>query len=387
MLPAEALRKPTDAMSTKRLVLLGGGHSHVEVLRRFGTDPPPDTDLALVSPYPESTYSGMLPGWIAGHYTRDDCQIDLVALTRFANARLVPTACDGIDPDARLVLCANGATLPYDVLSVDTGGRSPASDTPGAAEHSLPVKPVEQFIPLWNDLCDRAIRGAAPRRIAVVGGGAGGVEVLLAMQYFLRRIAPASVIAFALVSDAGIILPSHNARVRTIFLRVLERRGVTLHLGRAVRRVEPGALRLSGGGDVEADAIVWATGASAPLWPKAAGLATDDRSFMRVNARLQSVSHPEVFAAGDIASVEDNPRPKSGVYAVRAGPPLAQNLRRTLRGEPLAEWKPQANALALISTGDRYAVASRGGLALAGKWVWRWKNRIDRKFMERYRVP
>jgi selenide,water dikinase len=370
-----------------RLVLIGGGHSHVEVLRRFGTAPVPATELVLVSPYPDSPYSGMLPGWIAGHYTRDECHIDLEQLTRFANCRFVRSACNGINPEARLVFCENGSTLPYDVVSVDTGARSPAFDVPGAPEHALPVKPVEQFVPVWEEICKRTVRGQAPRRIAVAGGGAGGVEMLLAMQVHLRWLAPAAEISFELVSDTASILVAHNSRVRTIFMRVLERRGVTLHLGRAVESVDSGRLRLRGGGSVEADAIVLATGASAPLWPRSVGLATDERGFMLVNQRLQSVSHPQVFAAGDMASIRHHPRPKSGVYAVRAGPPLAENLRRTLTGEQLIDWKPQKEALALISTGDRYAVASRGDLALEGKWVWRWKNWIDKRFVKRYEMP
>jgi selenide,water dikinase len=160
---------------------------------------------------------------------------------------------------------------------------------------------------------------------------------------------------------------------------------VAVHLGSAVERVEPGRLHLAGGGMLEAGVIIWATGASAPSWPKRSGLAVDDRGFIRVDERLQSISHPCVFAAGDIASVDGHRRPKNGVYAVRAGPPLAANLRRALTGQALAAWTPQKRALALISTGDRYAVASRGGLALEGSWVWRWKNRIDRRFIRRYR--
>jgi selenide, water dikinase len=370
----------------KRLVLLGGGHSHVEVLRRFGTDPLSGTELVLVSPYPDSPYSGMLPGWIAGHYTRNECHIDLKRLTRFANCGFVQSACNGINPEARLVFCENGTTLPYDVVSVDTGTRSPALETPGAQEHALPVKPVEQFVPVWDEICKRTISGQAPRRIVVVGGGAAGVEMLLAMQYRLRTLAPASEIGFGLASDAVSILATHNSKVRTIFMHVLERRGVTLHLGHAVERVDRDGLQLRGGGSVEADIIVWATGTSAPLWPRSVGLANDEHGFMLVNERLQSVSHPQVFAAGDIASVKDHPRPKSGVYAVRAGPSLAENLRRSLRGERLVVWKPQKEALALISTGDRYAVASRGNLALEGKWVWQWKNWIDRRFVKRYEV-
>ncbi|HWH49061.1 MAG TPA: FAD-dependent oxidoreductase [Burkholderiales bacterium] len=371
----------------KRLVLLGGGHSHVEVLRRFGSEPVTDVELVLVSPYPDSPYSGMLPGWIAGHYTRDECHIDLARLTRFANCRFVRSACNGINPEARLVFCEDGTTLPYDVVSVDTGARSPAFDVPGAPEHALPVKPVEQFMLAWAEICKRTVRGQAPRRIAVAGGGAAGVEVLLAMQYQLHSLAPAAEIGFELVSDTAGILVAHTGKVRTIFMRVLEQRCVTLHLGAAVERVDSGSLRLCEGGSVQADTIVWATGASAPLWPRSVGLATDERGFILVNQRLQSVSHPQVFASGDMASVRHHPRPKSGVYAVRAGPPLAENLRRSLKGEELVDWRPQREALALISTGDRYAVASRGDLALEGQWVWRWKNWIDRRFVGRYKVP
>jgi len=299
----------------------------------------------------------------------------------------VQTACTGIDLDAGLVLCENGTSLPYDVLSIDIGGRSPASDTPGAVEHALSVRPIDHFVRCWDEICNRIVRGQGPRRLAVVGGGAAGVEVLLAMQYRLRRLAPGTQVSFELVCDAGSILLSHHESVRATFMRVLEQRGVILHLRSRAERVERGVIRLSGGASVAADAIVWATGASAPSWPKSSGLATDDGGFVRVNRLLQSVSHPHVFAAGDIASVAGEPRPKSGVYAVRAGPPLADNLRRRLNGKPLVEWTPQKHALALITTGDRYAVASRGNLALEGKWVWHWKNWIDTRFMQRYRNP
>jgi selenide,water dikinase len=220
----------------------------------------------------------------------------------------------------------------------------------------------------------------------VIGAGAGGIELLLAMQHRLRAAAGSGP-RFDLVDAAASILPAHHARVRATFMRILEDRGVRLHLGRAVLRVERGVVRRQGGGDVEADAIVWATGASAPSWPKAAGLAVDDRGFIVVNERLQSISHPQVLASGDVASVAGAPRPKSGVYAVRAGPPLTKNLRRMLRGEQLVGWAPQRQALALISTGGRHAVAARGSFSLTGRWLWRWKDRIDRRFVKRYRSP
>ena len=371
----------------KRLVLVGGGHSHVEVLRRFGKAPVAGTELVLVSPHADAPYSGMLPGWIAGHYTREDCHIDLAALARFANCRFQRSACNGINPEAGLVFCENGEHLGFDHVSVDIGSRSPAFEVDGALEHAVAVRPVEQFVRKWEDACGDLASGRGTHRIAVVGAGAAGTEVLLAMQHRLKEIAPGATVQFLLVGDRPDILPGHNEQVRRIFRRVLAQRGVELHLGAPVQRVEAGAIRLRDGRTIEAGLIAWATGASAAIWPRSAGLATDDRGFILVNDGLQSVSHPNIFAGGDIATLRDHPRPKSGVYAVRAGPPLAENLRRAMLGQPLLSWKPQPHALALISTGDRHAVASRDTLAFEGGWVWKWKDWIDRRFMMRYRVP
>lgn len=370
----------------KRLVLIGGGHSHVEVLRSFGKAPAPGVELVLVSPHPDAPYSGMLPGWIAGHYSREDCHIDLAALARFANCRFVRAACNGLNHEAGLVFCENGEHLGFDAVSIDIGSRSPALETAGALEHAVAVRPVEQFVRKWEEACHALASGQGPDRIAVVGAGAAGTEVLLAMQHRLGSVAPSASVKFILVGDQADILPTHNERVRRIFRRVLDEREVSLHVGVPVRSVEPGTIRLRDGNAIEAAMIAWATGASAPLWPRSAGLATDDRGFVLVNDCLQSVSHPRIFAGGDIATLRDHPRPKSGVYAVRAGPPLAQNLRNALLGQPLHPWKPQPHALALISTGDRHAIASRDRLAFEGDWVWQWKDWIDRRFMARYRV-
>jgi selenide,water dikinase len=368
----------------KRLVLCGGGHSHLEVLRRFGRDPAKDVELVLVSPHRRTPYSGMLPGLVAGHYTFEASHVELEPLAHFARARVLPTLVTTLDPAARTLGLADGTRLEFDLASLDIGSTPATAGIPGAAEHALAVKPVERFLRAWSDAVERSGAGAL-RRGVVVGGGAAGIELVLAMQH---RIGQATgrrgAVEWQLVTDVDVLLPSHCPRARAIFERVLGERGIAVHRARPVARVEPGGVRAADGSAVAGDLIVWATGAGASPWLAASGLAVDDRGFVAVDETLRSVSHPHVFAAGDCASVIGHPRPKSGVYAVRQGPPLAANLRWALAGGPLERYRPQVEALALISTGDRYAVATRGAWALEGRWVWWWKDWIDRRFMTRY---
>ena len=359
----------------KELLLVGGGHSHLAVLKSFGDAPAAGARLALLSPSRHAFYSGMVPGVVAGHYQPGDCRIDLAALSARAGARFLLDSAAGFDPDRRELTTARGERLRYDVLSLDTGSSS--GEPAAAAEQALRVRPVEPFLAGWQRLRESARRGEV-RRIAVVGGGAAGVEVLLAMRHGLAG----SGAQFALFSELP-VLAGHGARRRIV--RILRERGVAVHAGRKVAVAGENGIELEGGERFEAQAAVWATGAYPPPWIEQSGLATDAHGFVAVSDTLQSLSRPEIFAAGDVASVIGAPRPKSGVFAVRQGPVLARNLRRALADETLERFRPPSRSLALISCGDRYAVASWGGLALEGAWVWRWKDHIDRRFVERYR--
>jgi selenide,water dikinase len=360
----------------KRLLLVGGGHSHLAVLKSFGDTPAEGVRLILISPNRHALYSGMIPGLIAGHYRPEDCRIDLQPLAGRAGGRFLQDSAVGMDPVRREVITARGERLAYDFLSLDVG--SSASEPAGAGEHALRVRPVEAFLAGWERLRGSARRGEV-RRIAVVGGGPAGIEVLLAMQHGLAGVAA----EFALFSELP-ILAGHGARRR--MARILGARGVSVHSGRKVVAVGKNEIDLDGGERFEAQAAVWATGACAPSWIAQSGLATDPLGFVAVSDTLQSPSFPEIFAAGDVATVIGEPRPKSGVFAVRQGPVLALNLRRALAGGAPQPYRAPARSLALICCGDRYAVASWGRLAAEGAWVWRWKDRIDRRFVERYRL-
>jgi pyridine nucleotide-disulfide oxidoreductase family protein len=370
-------------LAPRRLLLIGGGHSHVEVLRRFALAPERGVDLVLVSPDALTPYSGMLPGLVAGHYTLAESHIDLQALAQRAGARFVRDRVVALDVAARQARPARGPAEPFDVASIDIGS-TPDASTAGVREHAVGVKPVDGFLAAWEGMRRDAEAGAI-RSIAVVGGGAGGVEILLAMQHRLRQACGDRAPAFALVSDQPRVLPLHAPAVGRRLTALLAGRGVVLHLGSRAVGVGADGVRLESGAVVRADRVVWATSAAAAPWLAASGLACDERGFLRVNAFLQSISAASVFATGDCAAQDGEPRPKSGVYAVRQGPPLATNLRRAVRAEPLTPYVPQRDALALIATGDRHAIGTRGGFTFAGRWVWRWKDRIDRRFMAQYR--
>ncbi len=371
----------------KRLLLVGGGHSHVEVLRQFGLFPDPTIEVTLISPDQHTPYSGMLPGWIAGHYQFVDCHIELARVARFARARFVQGRVASMDRARRCAILEDGAVIGYDVCSIDIGSTPPISAIAGAEQHAVAVKPVGRFIESIEHLAVQA-RGGGSFRVAVIGAGAAGVEVLLAVQYRLAREAPGAKLSYALVTATSTVLPSHPENVRKIFARILGERNIAVHTDFAVRIVSARALEALDGRTTDADFVVIATGADPASWPARSGIVTDPLGFINVNDSLQSVGDARLFAAGDIASGAVHGYPKSGVYAVRQGPVLAANLRNALTNRPLARYIPQRVALALISTGTRHAVATRGNWAFEGGGVWRWKDAIDRKFMNKYnRVP
>lgn len=378
-----------DTPVVKDVVLVGAGHAHVQVLRQFGMNPLPGVRLTLISRELHTPYSGMLPGLIAGHYGFDEAHIDTAPLARFAGARLYGDEVTGLDLARRLVLCRQRPPVPYDVLSLDIGSRPNTGAVPGAAEHAIPVKPIDGFLGRFEALRARVLSGQS-RRVLVVGGGAGGVELLLALEHRLRRDLAAAggnpaTLDCALVAGEGGLLPAFPRAFRDRFVAEFTRRGIALHEGRRVAAVEPGAVVLDGGRDrIAADEILWTTEASPAAWLAGTGLTLDAQGFIRVDAMLRALDRDDVFAAGDTIAFDPRAIPRSGVYAVRAGPVLAANIRATLTGRSLRPYRPQSNALYIVSTGGNHAVATRNGLTVAGGWVWRWKDWIDRRFMRRF---
>lgn len=363
----------------KRLLLAGGGHAHVHVLQAAAREPFAGAALTLVTPFARQMYSGMLPGFVAGHYRVEQCAIPLPALAAAARVDLIEGRVTALDASRREATLADGRILPYDLLSLDTGPVMDRDLIPGAREHALFLRPVEHFVQLYARVLEQAARRALD--VAVVGGGAGGFELALALAWRLQQMEAGSRVS--LVAGAAGPLPSFGPAVRAHAIAALKRARVTV-LPFACTEIGSGFLRLDNGTRLACDVPLLAIGTQAPPWLADSGLALDERGFVATGPTLQSASHPEVFAAGDVATRTDAPHPKSGVHAVRAGPPLALNLRRVLGGGTLESHTPQRRTLYLLATGGRHAIASWGGLALAGGWVWHWKDRIDRGFVQRY---
>jgi selenide,water dikinase len=373
-----------DAAPVLDLVLIGGGHAHVEVLRQATMTRPAGVRLTVIARELETPYSGMLPGLLAGHYTQGDAHIDLRPLCRAAGARLFHAEAIGLDLSGQRVLCDRRPPVAFERLSLDIGSRPQTADVPGADRYALPIKPVSAFRRGWDEIEARLRASDRSLRITVVGGGAGGVELTLALQHRLAKAGLDTRASFTLVSKTDSILPTHPPRVRDAFAGVLAGRGVAVVTGRGVVEVRADAVMLEDGATLASDATLWVVEAGAPDWLRESGLAVDERGFLKVNRYLQSLSHADVFGAGDVIAFPE-PLAKAGVFAVREGPVLARNLLGP-PDRPLKAYRPQRRFLTLISTGNKHAIGARGALSVRGDWVWRWKNRIDRRWMRMYQA-
>lgn len=373
-----------NTTNNKRAIcLIGGGHSHIAVIKQFGIHPIPGASLTLISPDALTPYSGMIPGLIAGHYAFKDCHIDLMKLCRWAGAQFVSGQVQAMDLQTKQVVCGQHPPVHYDLLSINTGSQPALHQIHGATEYGHPVKPIKNFIQGWQSWLESARNSLRPQRVVVIGGGAAGIEILLAMHYKMsRRYSKRS--DFTLVCADQQILSTHNQQVRNFFDQHLQSSGITIIRGKRVIAIDRQQLLLDDQTTLHYNFAAWCIHATAPPWLKESGIQCDEKSFVLVDQYLRSISHPEIFTSGDAASFTPAPLPKAGVYAVRQGPILAKNIAALIKNQPLSPYKLQRRYLSLLTTGDRYAVASWGSFFAQGKWVWYWKNWIDRSFMARY---
>ncbi|SFL25285.1 selenide, water dikinase [Nitrosomonas aestuarii] len=369
----------------KQLCLVGGGHSHVTVIRQLALKPLPGIQVTLISPDIFTPYSGMLPGLIAGHYTHQDCHINLHRLCRWAGIQFHRGFVKRINPDLRELSCAQHPPIKYDLLSINIGSQPAIENILGANTFGYTIKPINNFLHHWQRWLEFCAKSKQKQHIVVVGGGAAGVEVLLAMHYRLRNTTSINA-AFTLICSDNAILPSHNPAVQAFFLRHFQSLNIRIIKNCFVASIDRQQLQLMDGSSIDYDFTVWAIHAGAQTWPAMSGLKCDNHGFIEVDQFLRSTSHPNIFAVGDSAAFTPRNLPKAGVYAVRQGSVLFNNILATFKQQPLAPFKPQQRFLSLLTTGGHHAVASRGFIFFQGKWVWYWKNHIDQSFMNRFKI-
>ena len=364
---------------TRDLVLVGGGHAHALVLLNWAMNPLPGARLTVIDPNPTAPYTGMLPGHIAGHYSRDALEMNLVALARHAGARLILGRASNNDLQARQVHVQDRPPIGYDVLSVDVGITSDLPRLPGFSDHAIAAKPLGGYSERWATFVADVDAGRKKPQIAIIGAGVAGVELALAMDH---RLASHKDRQITLI-ERDTVLPHLGHAARKRLLTVLKSRGIMIVANTTPARINAQSVDLEGGATVDAQFTLGAAGSRPQDWLQSTGLHLTEGSIT-VDPMLRSVSHPEVFAVGDCAHMVQSPRPKAGVFAVRQAPVLAANLRATLSGGSLRAYHPQKDYLKLISLGSKAALADKWGLPLAGRWLWRIKDGIDAKFMRMF---
>src|SRR5262249_51044121 len=302
----------------------------MHVIKAFAQHPLRGVRVTLITRDLETPYWGMFPGVVAGLYAPEEAHIDLARLGGVTGTRLIHAEAIGLDRTAKRVLLAGRPPIAYDILSIDVGITPDLASITGAAEYGVAVKPIGAFLAKLEHLRARCRVGEV-RRIAVIGGGAGGVELVLSLRTRLRADASCDGrefgVSFALLTD-DTLLATDNIRVQRAFRRHLAAAGIKLHEHCAVMTLKGGTTICRDGRPIPADAVLLATSASPPGWFAASGLARDAGGFLAVTSTLQVANDPDVFAAGDCVGLVETPREKAGVFAVRPGPPLPANLPR-----------------------------------------------------------
>lgn len=353
-------------MAIKKLVFLGAGHAHLYALAAFKASPRIDTDIHLITPYDHVVYSHMVPDMVAGHHSADDCTISLPKLLDKSAIKITYAVCTGIDTATQTVHLNNGTTLHYDLLSIDTGSVMDKdvidAHIPGAKKHAVFIRPMEQFVKLWSQIETHAHDKSL--RISVIGAGAAGIEMAMALQHKLPHC------HISLVTGPVPPATGYTAGVQKRVMQALKQRNITV-LQDSVARMDATQLYLASGASLACDIPLLTIGDHAPTWLKDSGLALDEHGTLAVNAFQQSTSHANVFAAGN--------------FAERTGPALYANLRASLLKHPLKAHPIALRTLNLITCGQRIAIASWGNVTLQGKWVWRWKNVRDQRWLRLYK--
>ena len=384
---------------SKHVVLLGAGHAHIHVLKMLAKARQRSADannpnsvvgarITVVSPYASLAFPAMIPGWIAGHYNLADCEVPVQPLADAAKAQWIQSKVVSIDRAKKSIALLNGEVLQYDFLSLNTGAVANIESLPGAREHGILLRPLEQFIAQWENVSAQISNQSSVEKhahIVVIGGGASGVEIALAARHHFMRPGFSVGVTLIAAHDADAPESAAKSAYQSAVQQATRREGVSVMHGQCVEKLSAGFAHLASGAEVAADYFIVATGAAAAPYLRASGLYCDAQGFVRTNAHLQSVNDAAIFAVGDCATMDDAKQQRSGVHALRAAQPLGENLMRALQGKNLKVYRPKYAARFLISTGAKHAISVSGDATSSGRLAWEWKNWLDRGFVRKYR--
>ncbi|TFE27551.1 FAD-dependent oxidoreductase [Cohnella luojiensis] len=364
----------------RRLLLVGGGHVHLHILKKLQQHPIPNVEVNLLSPFPIQYYSGMLSGFVEGLYAEEQIGVNLRKLCEAAGVSFIEDRVASLDAVSQTVITERTRRmLKYDAVSFNIGSEVAATDIPGVKMFGIRVKPMELFIQFINQL-------DFSERILVVGGGASGIELALSLRARQRQqpgleMSPDRIT----IVTSGALMGVSNSWIESKLMHILSRKGLTFYTNKAVMKVHENHVILNSGVTLSFDRLLWLTGPKAPDLFGKSGLKVRDQGYLLVNPTLQSVDFPNIFGAGDCVAIDAYaPLPKSGVYAVKEAPVLWANLLHYFNGQRLVNYHPHTPSLSLLSTGNREAFLIYGKVIFHSKWFWKLKNKIDSRFMRNY---
>ena len=372
---------PLPAAAFRRIVLIGAGHTNLHVVRMWMQGAIADASLTLISASSQAAYSGMLPGTLAGLYQPDEMLIDLHRLTTAAGVELIVDSAVAVNTEFREIRFRERPAIRYDVCSIGIGSMPRNAEWLQQHPGLVSVKPMHSALSRLESVM--ASVTSSKIHIAVIGGGAAGVEVAFGI---MARLTAAGRLPKVTLVDAQ-PTPVAGFRPRTVRLvqQQLQQRDIRVLCDRRAIGSDGIDVLLDDGRRLASDIVLWVTGASPPALLSNVSVQKSPSGFLNVRRTLQSVSDDRVFAVGDSAEIIDAPIDRAGVYAVRQGPILWRNLQCQLGGKPLTEYRPQRDFLRLLSTGDGSAIAQWKWFSACGPQWWRLKNRIDSRFMQMHR--
>lgn len=378
-----------------RVLLLGGGHSHVQVItyldKELQGEIKESVEVTCLTDGPKAWYSGMFPGTVSERYQPEDLTIDVQNLCKLHNTRFIDDQAVKIIAAQHKLLLRSGNEIQYDILAIDIGSRTKGTySIPGVKEYALKTRPLHEFYAQIEGTESRLLSTCTTPKVLVVGSGVAGIELSFCFYHRWSKIFNTP-IEITILDSAEQILPGSSEYLRRVVQKNLDEKNINVMSNVRVKEVRENGVLLEDDSLLEGNVVIWAAGAEPH--DIETDLETDSRGFFLVNCSLQSTRFKDVFGSGDCIQIDaykEGFPPKAGVYAVREGPFVAMNIKKMLyqmlnnQISPLEIYKPQTDFLSLINLGDGRAIGTKYGIVLTGTWVMRLKDVIDIKFVKIY---